>query len=123
MKMLTLTLIACTLLGQNPGIQRTVLEKKDISVPGREAIVAHVEITPGSFAGKHTHAGEEISYILEGELELLVDGQPPRNIKKGESFVIPAGAKHNGHNKGTVPVKFVGVYVVEKGNPLASPAQ
>ena|ERR1017187_5603408 len=112
-----------TLMAQNPGIQRTVVQRKDISVPGREAVVARVEITPGSYAGRHTHAGEEISYVLEGELELLVDGQPPRDIKAGESFIIPAGAKHDGHNKGAVPVKFVGVYVVEKGSALATPAQ
>jgi len=55
---------AGALIAQAPGITRTVVTRKDVSVPGREAIVARVEIAPGSFAGRHTHPGDEISYIL-----------------------------------------------------------
>jgi mannose-6-phosphate isomerase-like protein (cupin superfamily) len=36
--------------------------------------------------------------------------------------VIPAGVVHDAHNEANVPIKLVGVYVVEKGKPLASPA-
>jgi quercetin dioxygenase-like cupin family protein len=122
MKILTFLIAAAALIAQNPGIQRTVVQRNDISVAGREAVVARVEIKPGSDAGRHTHPGEEIGYVTEGELELLIDGQPPRDVKPGESFMVPAGAKHNGHNKGSVPVKFVSVYIVEKGNPLTTPA-
>jgi quercetin dioxygenase-like cupin family protein len=109
-------------LGQNPGIQRTIVNRKDISVPGREAVIARVEIAPGSSAGRHTHAGEEISYVMEGELEVLVEGEAPLLVKAGESFVIPAGVKHDARNKGSVPVKLAAVYLVEKGKPLATPA-
>jgi quercetin dioxygenase-like cupin family protein len=110
------------LLSQTPAIQRTVVTRKDVSVPGREAIVARVEIAPGGFAGRHTHPGDEISYILEGEGEILMEGQPPLKVKPGEGFVVPAGVKHDAHNTGTQPLKLVGVYVVEKGKPLATPA-
>src|SRR3954451_6897453 len=107
---------------QASGLSRTVVGKADVSVPGREAVVARVEVAPGAKAGRHTHPGDEISYVLEGEVQILVDGQPPRMVKAGESFVIPAGVVHDAHNAGSVPVKLVGVYVVEKGKPLASPA-
>ncbi len=113
---------AAALLAQNPAIKRTVIQRNEFSVPGREAVVAQVEIVPGGFAGMHTHAGEEIGYVTEGELELLIDGQPARTIKTGESFMVPAGARHNGHNKGTGQLKFVGVYLIDKGTPLATPA-
>ena len=43
-------------------------------------------------------------------------------MKAGDGFVIPAGAKHDAHNIGSTPVKLVGVYVVDKGKPLATPA-
>ncbi len=83
-----------------------------------------VEIAPHrAYAGRHTHPGEEISYVTEGELELLIDGQPPREVKVGESFIIPPNTKHDGHNKGDVPVKFSGVYLIDKGAALATPAQ
>src|SRR5882724_9534209 len=108
------------LFSQNPGIQRTVVHKSDVSVPGREAVIARVEIAPGASAGRHTHPGDEISYVLEGEGEILIQGQPARKVKAGDGFVIPAGAIHDARNTGTVPVKLVGVYVVEKGKPLAT---
>ncbi len=109
-------------LAQSSGLTRTLVAKADVSVPGREAVVARVEVAPGSRAGRHTHPGDEISYVLDGEVELLVDGQPPRVVHAGESFVIPAGVVHDAHNAAAAPVRLVGVYVVDKGKPLASPA-
>jgi len=110
------------LFAQASGLTRTLVGKADVSVPGREAVVARVEVAPGARAGRHTHPGDEISYVLEGQVELLVDGQAPRVVKAGESFVIPAGTVHDAHNASETPTKLVGVYVVEKGKPLASPA-
>ena len=110
------------LYAQASGLTRVMVGRADVSVPGREAVIARVEVAPGAKAGRHTHPGDEISYVLEGESVLLVDGQPPRVVKAGESFVIPAGVVHDAHNESNAPVKLVGVYVVEKGKPLASPA-
>lgn len=120
--LLLLLLTTAALFAQASAIKRTVVTQKDVSVPGREAIVARVEIAPGGFAGRHTHPGDEISYILEGEGEIMMEGQPILKVKAGDGFVIPGGVKHDAHNTGTVPLKLVGVYVVEKGKPLATPA-
>ncbi len=111
-----------TAFAQASGLTRTMVGKADVSVPGREAVVARVEVAAGARAGRHTHPGDEISYVTDGEVTLLVDGQEPRKIKAGESFVVPAGVVHDAHNDSAAPVKLVGVYVVEKGKPLASPA-
>ena len=118
----TLAVAAGTLLAQASGLTRTLVGRGDVSVPGREAVVARVEVAPGARAGRHTHPGDEISYVMEGEATLLVDGQPPRVVKAGESFIVPAGTVHDAHNAGSAPIKLVGVYVVEKGKPLATPA-
>jgi quercetin dioxygenase-like cupin family protein len=113
---------AGVLHGQTSGLTRTLLTRADVSVPGREAVVARVEIAPGGHAGRHTHPGDEISYVLEGEADLLIDGQPPRHLKAGDSFVIAAGVVHDARNDSANPARVVGVYVVEKGKPLATPA-
>lgn len=94
-----------------------------MSVAGREAVVVRAELDPGSTAGRHTHPGDEISYVLEGESELLIDGEPPRTVRAGEAIVIPAGKVHDARNSGTGVLRLVGVYVVEKGKPLASPVR
>jgi quercetin dioxygenase-like cupin family protein len=111
-----------SLVAQNTSIQRTVVQTADVSVPGREAVIARVVIGPFGKAGRHTHPGDEISYVLEGEGEILIDGQPPRKVKTGDGFVIPGGSTHDARNTGATNFRLVGVYVVEKGKPLATPA-
>jgi quercetin dioxygenase-like cupin family protein len=110
------------IVAQTPALTRTMVTKADVSVPGREAVIARVEIAPGGVAGWHTHPGDEISYVMDGAATLMIAGQPPRQVSAGEGFVIPAGVVHNAKNDGASAIKLVGVYVVEKGKPLASPA-
>jgi len=117
-----LAALAGSTVAQAPGITRTVVARSDISVPGREAVAARVEVAPGSASGWHTHPGDEISVVNEGEAVLMIAGQPNRKVVAGEGFVIPAGVAHNAVNEGRTPTRLVGVYVVEKGKPLASPA-
>jgi quercetin dioxygenase-like cupin family protein len=107
---------------QTPPLKRTTVAQADVSVPNHEAIISHVELAPGAFGGRHTHAGEEISYIIEGDLELIIEGKPTQRLKAGQGFIVPAGAVHNPHNVGTTPVKLAVVFYVEKGKPLATPA-
>jgi len=79
---------AALLFSQTAGLQRTVVHKADVSVPGREAVIARVELAPGVAAGRHTHPGDEISYVVEGEADIMMDGKPTRHVKTGEGFVI-----------------------------------
>ena len=117
-----LVALAGAIVAQVPALTRTLVVRADVSVPGREAVAARVEVAPGGASGWHTHPGDEISVVNEGEVLLMVAGQPTRKVVAGEGFVIPAGVPHNARNEGTTPTKLVGVYVVEKGKPLASPA-
>jgi quercetin dioxygenase-like cupin family protein len=120
---LTVVVGIASILAQAPGIQRTVVYKADVSVPGREAVIARVELAPGASAGRHTHPGDEITCVMEGDAEIIIEGQPNRKVKAGDGFVIPAGAIHNAHNTGSTPLKLAGIYVVDKGKPLATPAK
>jgi quercetin dioxygenase-like cupin family protein len=111
------------LQAQQPGFSRAVLQTQDLSTPGQNAVVARAEFAPGAAAGKHTHPGEELGYILEGSLQLEIDGKPPVTLKAGDVFFVPAGVPHDGRNVGTVPAKVLATYVVEKGKPVASPVK
>src|SRR3954467_7934892 len=106
-----------SILARAPGIQRTVVYKPDVSVPPARTVIARVELAPGASAGRHNHPGDEISYVIHGEAEIIVQGQPTRKVKAGDGFVIPAGAIHDAHNTGSTPLKLAGIYVVEKGKP------
>lgn len=71
--------------------------------------------------GRHTHPGPESGYIIEGGFTLLVDGEPPRELKAGDSYKIPARTIHDAKT-GAGGAKVLATYVVQKGQPLASPA-
>lgn len=120
---LIVMLASGTALAQTGTIRRTVMQKADVSIPGHEAIVANIELDAGVAAGRHTHPGEEIGYVLEGEGDLLIDGAAPRHLKAGDSYVIAAGTVHDAVNSGKQTMRLIGVFVVAKNKPLASPAK
>src|SRR5262245_60776367 len=119
---LTVMAFACAgvAIAQQTGIKRTPLQKLDFPA-GYNTVTAIAEVPAGGAAGRHTHPGAETGYVLEGELELLIDGKPPMKIKAGESYQIPEGAVHDA-KAGDKPFKVLGVYVVKAGEPLAKPA-
>jgi quercetin dioxygenase-like cupin family protein len=117
---LTAVGFACIGAAVAQGIKRTPLQKLDFP-PGFNTVTAIAEVPAGGAAGRHTHPGAETGYVLEGELELLIDGKPPLKVKAGESYQIPEGAVHDA-KAGEKPFRVLGVYVVKAGEPLAKPA-
>lgn len=108
---------------QQPGFARILLQTQDVCTPGKVAVQVRGEFDPGFGTGRHTHPGEELTYILEGEIELRVDGEPPRVVRAGETFFLPAGVVHEGVNTGSSKTKVLATYIVDKGQPLAPPAR
>lgn len=104
------------------GIKRTPLQSIDFP-EGYKTVTGLAEVLPRHASGMHTHPGIETGYVLDGEVLMIVEGQPDRTLKAGDSFVIPPGAKHDVKNIGSVPAKAISVFVVDKSKPLASPAK
>jgi quercetin dioxygenase-like cupin family protein len=103
-------------------IKRTPLQKFDVPGTNYETVIGIAEIAPNVTIGRHTHPGPESGYMLEGEMMLMVQGQPDKVVKVGESYSVPPGAVHDAKT-GAAGAKVIATYVVEKGKPLASPAQ
>jgi quercetin dioxygenase-like cupin family protein len=76
---------------QQPGVKRTDLLRHDLGVAGREVVQVRVELAPGVAFPPHSHPGEEIAYVIEGELEYRLEGRPPVTLEAGEALFIPAG--------------------------------
>ena len=103
---------------KNSGISRTELQRHDMSTSGTEMVQAHIDFEPGTAFGNHNHPGEEIIYVLEGELEYIVEGKPAVTLKAGEVLFIPAGTIHSAKNVGNTKASELATYIVEKGKPL-----
>ena len=132
--LLTLTLGLGILIGtlgdrfvgaQPTPVKRTELMRKDLGgLQGQEGIMYLAEVAPGAAAGKHSHPGDELVYVLQGAGILEEDGKAPLTVKAGEVFSPPFKQVHNFKNaSSTEPVKVLVVLVAPKGQPLALPAQ
>ena len=108
-------------LAQQSGIKRTPLQKAEFP-DGFVSVSAIAEIPAGGAAGRHSHPGIELGYIVEGEADLILDGQPAQHLKAGDSYQIPMGTVHDAKVSGDKPLKVLTVYVVDKARPLATPA-
>jgi quercetin dioxygenase-like cupin family protein len=56
--------------------------------------IAHVHIVPGAFVPMHTHHHEQVVNVIEGELELTVNGET-RRLKPGQAMVLSPLVPHS----------------------------
>jgi quercetin dioxygenase-like cupin family protein len=84
------------------GVRRRTLETE-------RTTVAAYTFEPGATFPIHTHAEEQITVILEGEVEFTVAGIP-RNLGPTETFAVAAGVEH-GLRAGPAGARFVAVVV------------
>lgn len=54
----------------------------------------YYEIAPGASVHPHLHENEEVWNIVDGELEMTVDGAAAV-LRAGEAAVIPSGVEHS----------------------------
>ena len=105
------------------GFKRTELQRHDLSTPNHETVQAKGEFDPGAVVPRHTHPGEEVGFILSGELTVEIEGKPAQTLKAGDAFFIPANTVHAGKNASKGKAVVISTYIVEKGKPLATPAK
>jgi quercetin dioxygenase-like cupin family protein len=109
---------AATLSAQ---IKRTVLQQVDTSIPGREVVTARADFPAGGSTGMHTHPGDEISFVAEGSVEIVMDGAS-KIYRKGEAFNIIGGKVHDAKAVDG-PATVIANYVIEKGKPATTPVK
>jgi mannose-6-phosphate isomerase-like protein (cupin superfamily) len=64
-----------------------------------------------------------MGYILDGRAVLEVRGEPPVSLSAGDSFSVPPRTVHSVENTGPGALTMLSTYVVETGQPIASPAR
>lgn len=82
--------------------------KKITEIPGKElsagitgyyahgvaSTLGYVEIKAGSVLGLHQHIHEQITYIIEGRLDMVIGGKPC-SLTEGMYYVIPSNTPHS----------------------------
>jgi quercetin dioxygenase-like cupin family protein len=110
---------AGVLFAQPAGFQRVMLLTVPVAANSAyEATIGTVIVPPDAASPRHSHPGDEIGVMLEGESVVEIDGAAPAKFAVGQAFHIPSGKAHVARSTGTVPAKVVSIWIAEKGKPL-----
>ena len=96
---------------------RTTLSGDDT----KESVMVLAEFAPGSGTGRHTHPGDEYTFVLQGTLEISGEGREPRRVTVGDVYHNPRGLIHEARNVGDIPARVAVTFVIDKGKPITQP--
>ena len=82
-----------------------------------ELTAVRLDIGPGGETGRHMHPYPTFVYVLEGAIEVEMDGGMVHSYKAGDSFLMVVNTWTNAKNKGPMPAKVLVVYVGVHGKP------
>jgi quercetin dioxygenase-like cupin family protein len=100
-------------------LKRTDLQAADSSIPGRHILQVLTEIPAGVESGWHQHPGEEVGYILAGNVQMEIEGKPTLTLHAGDPFLIPPRTPHNATDLGPGTGQMLSTYILEDGEPVA----
>ena len=76
-------------------------------VHGKTMTFTSWEIEEGNELPLHSHMHEQISYLVEGEFEMII-GDEKHHLVSGDILVIPSNVKHSG--KALVNCRIIDVF-------------
>ena len=69
---------------------------------------------------RHTHFGVETSYVIEGSVDLEIEGLGAKTYSAGEGFQVPTGVVHGGKS-GDKPTTLLGGLCRREGQAAGDP--
>jgi len=110
--------------GAHDGAKVTPLMQQPLAdYPGKEGLMVTVEFAPGHVDAAHRHPGHVFVYVLEGTIEMQVEGGELRTLRRGDTFYEnPKDIHPVGRNvSDTQPAKLLVFFITEQGVPLVLP--
>lgn len=75
---------------------------------GDHMLLSLVTIEPNSLVPKHSHPHEQAGILVEGEMEMGIDGEV-RVLKPGDMYIIPGNVEHYART-GDQPAKALDIF-------------
>ena len=101
-------------------LDRREVQRSALSIPNREMVQVETVIPAGVESGWHIHPGEEVGYIIAGQVEMRVQGHATLVLKPGDGFLIPPRTPHNARDLGPETGRMLSTYIVETGQPTST---
>ena len=92
---------------------------------GKEVVMLMVTLPPGSSGKVHRHNADTFAYVLEGSVEMAVNGGAPVTLGPGQTFHEGPNDIHTiGRNESkTRPAKFLAFLIKDKDAPISVPVK
>jgi quercetin dioxygenase-like cupin family protein len=88
----------------------------------REIVLLRATFLPGDSTPPHQHPGAVVGYVLTGEYEFQLEGQPLQRLTAGDRFYeSPQSAHVVSRNPGETTTEVLAFIVREKGAPNMIP--
>jgi quercetin dioxygenase-like cupin family protein len=108
-----------------PGKVTNLMTQALANVPGKEVTMITVDYAPGAVDPVHRHEASAFIYVLEGTIEMQMDGGEKVTLGPGQTFYEEPNRVHAvGRNTSdTKPAKFVVFLVKDEGAPILTPVE
>ncbi|WP_156255896.1 cupin domain-containing protein [Sandarakinorhabdus oryzae] len=119
--LLATALLALPAAAQAPPVP--LFEKALADMPGKEMTLVEVVLPPGGASPAHRHNAHVLVYVLEGQIEMQVKGQPVQLLGVGQTFYERPSDIHTvGRNPSTMQrARFLAYFIKSKGAPRTVP--
>jgi quercetin dioxygenase-like cupin family protein len=111
---------------KHDGLKVTPKFAQDLAdLPGKEGLMITVEFAPGHASEPHRHQAHTFVYVLEGTIQMQVEGGPLVTLKPGDTFYESPHDVHSVARNAskTRPAKFLVLLVKNKGVAPVLPVQ
>ncbi|HZO23855.1 MAG TPA: cupin domain-containing protein [Steroidobacteraceae bacterium] len=129
--MLALTATASIAVGSDvqavdaprPAVVSTLMTHELSGIAGKEAVVLTVEYPPGGSSPPHRHDANVFVYVLEGAINMQIEGQKQVTLTAGQTFYEGPWDVHvvSANASTTQPAKFLVVMVKDKNAAVGRP--
>ena len=103
-----------------------VLFKQELQdMPGKTGLMLTVEYEPGESSAAHRHNSHTFVYVLEGAVEMQVQGGEEKTLTAGQTFYETPNDIHSvsKNASATEPAKILVFFIKESGAPASMPVE
>ena len=103
-----------------------VLFKQELQdMPGKTGLMLTVEYEPGESSAAHRHNSHTFVYVLEGAVEMQVQGGEEKTLTAGQTFYETPNDIHSvsKNASATEPAKILVFFIKESGAPVTMPVE
>ena len=129
MKYLLRLVVLMILFGTIPLVSRAEAQLLNVPLPvpleNQEVLVLEVDLAPGQASQPHRHNAHVFVYVLEGQINMQVEGGELVTLSPGEMFYENPDDIHvvSANTSDTAPAKFLVHIIKTVGVPVSTPVQ